>query len=47
MAYWMNRDQRVQDNWAMLYAQKLALQERLPLHVVFCLAPKVRFLKPS
>ncbi|KAJ9593744.1 hypothetical protein L9F63_014717 [Diploptera punctata] len=38
--YWMSRDQRVQDNWAMLYAQKLALKNKVPLHVCFCLVPK-------
>ncbi len=37
--YWMSRDQRVQDNWAMLYAQKLALKQQFPLHVAFCLVP--------
>ncbi|XP_064638819.1 deoxyribodipyrimidine photo-lyase-like isoform X2 [Lineus longissimus] len=36
----MSRDQRVQDNWAFLYAQKLALQLEVPLHVCFCLVPK-------
>ncbi|XP_037914398.1 deoxyribodipyrimidine photo-lyase [Hermetia illucens] len=38
--YWMSRDCRVQDNWAFLFAQKLALKNRLPLHVCFCLVPK-------
>ncbi|CAO1310844.1 unnamed protein product [Diamesa hyperborea] len=38
--YWMSRDMRVQDNWAFLQAQKLALKNELPLHVVFCLAEK-------
>ncbi|XP_060098824.1 deoxyribodipyrimidine photo-lyase-like [Heteronotia binoei] len=38
--YWMSRDQRVQDNWAFLYAQRLALKQKLPLHVCFCLVPK-------
>nr|XP_023686334.1 deoxyribodipyrimidine photo-lyase-like isoform X2 [Paramormyrops kingsleyae] len=38
--YWMCRDQRVQDNWALLYAQQLALAEQLPLHVCFCLMPR-------
>uniref|UniRef100_A0A8D3A8L4 Deoxyribodipyrimidine photo-lyase n=1 Tax=Scophthalmus maximus TaxID=52904 RepID=A0A8D3A8L4_SCOMX len=39
--YWMSRDQRVQDNWALIRAQKLAVKEDLPLHVCFCLsAPK-------
>ena len=37
--YWMSRDQRVQDNWSLLYAQKLALKQQVPLHVCFCLQP--------
>lgn len=37
--YWMSRDQRVQDNWAFLYAQYLALKVECPLHVCFCLVP--------
>ncbi|XP_052216711.1 deoxyribodipyrimidine photo-lyase-like isoform X1 [Dreissena polymorpha] len=40
IVYWMSRDQRVQDNWAFLYAQKLALKQGVPLHVCFCLVPK-------
>uniref|UniRef100_A0A7C3V3W6 Deoxyribodipyrimidine photo-lyase n=1 Tax=Desulfobacca acetoxidans TaxID=60893 RepID=A0A7C3V3W6_9BACT len=39
VAYWMSRDQRAHDNWALLYAQHLALERRVPLLVVFCLAP--------
>uniref|UniRef100_A0A8C5GB98 Deoxyribodipyrimidine photo-lyase n=1 Tax=Gouania willdenowi TaxID=441366 RepID=A0A8C5GB98_GOUWI len=35
--YWMLRDHRVQDNWALIHAQQLALEEELPLHVCFCL----------
>ncbi|XP_043990568.1 CPD photolyase [Gambusia affinis] len=35
--YWMQRDQRVQDNWALIRAQQLAAKEELPLHVCFCL----------
>ncbi len=35
--YWMSRDQRVQDNWALLFAQELALQHQSPLVVAFCL----------
>ncbi|KAJ8310533.1 hypothetical protein KUTeg_012398 [Tegillarca granosa] len=38
--YWMSRDQRVQDNWAFLYAQRLAMKLEVPLHVCFCLVPK-------
>ncbi|KAG7525047.1 deoxyribodipyrimidine photo-lyase-like [Solea senegalensis] len=35
--YWMLRDQRVQDNWALTYAQRLAVKENLPLHICYCL----------
>lgn len=40
IVYWMSRNQRVEDNWALLYAQSLGLGNSLPLHVVFCLADK-------
>ncbi|MBN2104044.1 deoxyribodipyrimidine photo-lyase [bacterium] len=40
VVYWMSRDQRVRDNWALLYAQNQALKYRVPLKVVFCRAPK-------
>lgn len=40
IAYWMARDQRVQDNWALLFAQNLGLKNKFPLHVVFCLTDK-------
>ena len=33
----MARDQRVQDNWALLFSQKLAINNKVPLHVIFCL----------
>ena len=39
VAYWMSRDQRVGDNWALTYAQEQALQKQSPLLVVFCLVP--------
>lgn len=38
--YWMSREQRARDNWALLYAQEQAIQRRAPLHVVFCLADR-------
>jgi deoxyribodipyrimidine photo-lyase len=38
--YWMSRDQRVNDNWALLFARKLAMENKSPLVVVFCLVPK-------
>jgi len=37
--YWMSRDQRVHDNWALLFAQKLALGNNSELAVVFNLVP--------
>jgi len=37
--YWMWRDKRVQDNWALLYAQKVALELNVPMHVVMCVPP--------
>jgi deoxyribodipyrimidine photo-lyase len=39
IVYWMSRDQRVRDNWALIYSQRVALENRRPLAVVFCLAP--------
>ena len=38
VVYWMCRDQRVNDNWALLFSQELALKQ--PLVVVFCLVPQ-------
>ena len=38
VVYWMSRDQRVADNWALLHAQSLALERQKPLAVVFTLA---------
>ncbi|XP_033208195.1 deoxyribodipyrimidine photo-lyase [Belonocnema kinseyi] len=40
VVYWMFRDSRVQDNWALLYTQKIALKNKVPLHVCFCILPK-------
>ena len=33
--YWMQRDQRVVDNWAFYYAQHAALERKVPLLAVF------------
>jgi len=38
--YWMSRDQRVHDNWALLFAQKLALEKKRNLVVTFSLVPE-------
>lgn len=36
--YWMHRELRAQDNWALLHAQELAQERDQPLAVAFCLA---------
>ncbi len=36
--YWLSRDQRADDNWALLYAQELARKNKQPLAAVFCLS---------
>lgn len=38
--YWMSRDQRAHDNWALLFAQQLALDKKKELVVVFTIVPK-------
>ncbi|MBI5585809.1 MAG: deoxyribodipyrimidine photo-lyase [Deltaproteobacteria bacterium] len=38
--YWMSRDQRTRDNWALLFAQEQALLAERPLQVVFFLVPE-------
>ncbi len=35
VVYWMNRDMRAEDNWALLHAQDLALASKQPLITVF------------
>lgn len=37
VSFWMFRDQRIDDNWAMICAQKFALQHKCPLYVTFFL----------
>lgn len=39
IVYWMQRDKRVQDNWALLHAAELSEAHALPLSVVYCLEP--------
>ena len=39
VVYWMSRDQRVQDNWALLHARELAEKHQLGLSVAFCMVP--------
>ena len=45
--YWMNRDQRVDDNWALLDAQAKAVELKQPLVVVFCLSKKMNTISNS
>lgn len=35
VVYWMSRDQRVHDNWALIFAQELAIRESKKLIVLF------------
>jgi deoxyribodipyrimidine photo-lyase len=37
---WMSRDQRMNDNWSLLFAQELAMKQKTPLVVIFCLVPQ-------
>ena len=39
VVYWISRDQRVEDNWALLWAQQEAIVQQKGLVVVFCLIP--------
>ncbi len=42
--YWMYRDQRTEDNWALLFAQEKGLSLQVPVHVIVCLN---QFASPS
>lgn len=37
--YWMQRDMRTADNWALLYAQWLAKEQGVPLRVLYVVPP--------
>ncbi|MBN1471544.1 MAG: deoxyribodipyrimidine photo-lyase [Syntrophaceae bacterium] len=39
VVYWMSRDQRAEDNWALIYAWSLAAERDVPVIVLFCLVP--------
>ena len=39
VVYWMSRDQRAEDNWALLFARTMAREWRRPCVVLFCLTP--------
>mgnify|MGYP002133874723 CR=1 FL=1 len=38
--YWMQRSQRIQDNWSLLYAQEFAKKHNQPLVIIFNLFPE-------
>lgn len=40
IVYWMSRDQRCRDNWALLRAAEMALERHVRLCVAFCLVPE-------
>mgnify|MGYP000869423724 FL=1 len=40
IAYWMNREMRLEDNWALLAAQDWAVREEVVLHIVYNLDPE-------
>ncbi len=37
--YWMSRDQRSSDNWALEFALQKAREKKVPAAVVFCISP--------
>ena len=39
VVYWMSRDQRIHDNWALLFAQQQVIEYQENLFVVFTLTP--------
>ncbi len=45
IVYWMDRDMRIHDNWALIHAQKIALERKVPLIVTYNLV--VNFLQGS
>ncbi len=45
VVYWMSRDQRLHDNWALLFAQEIADKNNLPLIIIFNLVDN--FLEAS
>lgn len=47
VVYWMSRNQRARDNWALLYAQELALELKRPLTVLFYLAANFGLARES
>jgi deoxyribodipyrimidine photo-lyase len=42
IVYWMSRDQRVDDNWALIYSYNQAIKNRSPIIVFFSLFPQFK-----
>jgi deoxyribodipyrimidine photo-lyase len=40
IVYWMQREQRTKDNWALIFAQEQAIEVRQPLYVIFNKVPE-------
>lgn len=40
IVYWMSRDQRVHDNWALTFALEMAKETHTSASVIFCLRPQ-------
>lgn len=47
IVYWMSRDQRVFDNWALLWAQQEGMIHEKSILVVFCLTPNFPDTNPA
>ncbi len=46
VVYWMERDLRLVDNWALLFAQQEALIRKKPLHILLAIEPET-LIRPS
>ena len=42
VVYWMSRDQRAHDNWALIHSMQFANEVGVPFCVAFCLVPEYR-----
>ncbi|HOX23127.1 MAG TPA: deoxyribodipyrimidine photo-lyase, partial [Elusimicrobiales bacterium] len=44
--YWMSRDQRADDNWALIHALETAASKKAPCAAVFCLCEEFLGAQP-
>lgn len=40
IVYWMSRDQRIHDNWALIACMNQSIKRRLPIRILFTLVPE-------